>query len=58
MVADLIADAPQRNESTGLYGEEADWGHVMKEFKVPLVSLNGKGAVLWEAKHNPVITFR
>ena len=44
MVADLIADAPQRDEGTGLYGEEADGGHVMKEFKVPLVSSNGKGA--------------
>ena len=58
MVADLIADAPQRDEGTGLYGEEADGGHGMKEFKVPLVFLNGKGAVLWEAKHNPVITLR
>ena len=58
MVADLIADAPQRDEGTGLYGEEADGGHVIKEFKVPLVSENGKGAALWEAKHNPVITFR
>jgi phosphatidylserine decarboxylase len=26
MVADLITDAPQRDESTGLYGEEADRG--------------------------------
>ena len=42
----------------GLYGEEADGGYVMKEFKVPLISSNGKGAVLWEAKSNPVITFR
>jgi phosphatidylserine decarboxylase len=58
MVADLIADVPQRDESTGLYGEEADGGHVMKECKVPLISSNGKGVALWEAKHNPVITFR
>jgi hypothetical protein len=42
MVADLIADAPQRDESTGLYREEADGGYVMKEFKVPLISSNGK----------------
>ena len=53
MVADLIPDALQRDESTGLYGEEADRGHMMKEFKVPLISSNGKGAVLWEAKNNP-----
>jgi phosphatidylserine decarboxylase len=58
MVADLIADAPQRDESTGLYGEEADGGHGKKEFKVPLLSSKGKGAVPWEAKHHPVITFR
>ena len=58
MVADLIADAPQRDEVTGLYREEADGGHVMKGFKVPLVSSNGKGAVLWEAKYTPVIAFR
>jgi phosphatidylserine decarboxylase len=30
MVADLIADALQRDECTGLYGEEADGGHGMK----------------------------
>jgi phosphatidylserine decarboxylase len=40
---------------TGLYGEEADGGHEMKEFRVPLFSLSGKGAVPWEAKHNPVL---
>ena len=58
MVADLIADAPQGDENTGLYGEEVDGGHGMKEFKVPLISSSRKGAALWEAKHNPVITFR
>jgi len=45
MVADLIVVAPQRDESTELYGEEADGGHVMKEFKVPLISSNGCCAV-------------
>jgi phosphatidylserine decarboxylase len=57
VVADLMADAPQRDESTGLYGVEAHGGLGMKEFSVPLISLSGKCAVLWEAKHNPVITF-
>ena len=57
MVVDLMADVPQRDERTELYGEEADGGHVMKEFNLPLISSNGKGAVLWETKHNPVITF-
>jgi phosphatidylserine decarboxylase len=46
MVADLIADAPQRDEGTGLYGEEVDGGHGMKEFKVPLISSNGKGCAV------------
>jgi hypothetical protein len=55
MVADLMAD---RDENTGLYGEEADGGRRTKEFKVPLLSSSGKGAVPREAKHNPVITFR
>jgi phosphatidylserine decarboxylase len=32
MVADLMADGPQRDERTGLYGEEEDGGHGMKEF--------------------------
>jgi hypothetical protein len=54
-LADLLADAPQRDENTGLYGEEADGGHGMKEFKV-LLSSSGKGTVPWGAKHNPVIT--
>ena len=30
----------------------------MQEFRVPLFSSSGKVAVPWEAKHNPVITFR
>ena len=56
MVADLTADAPWRDERTGLYGEEEDGGHGMKEFRVLLLSSSGKGAVPWEAKHTPVIT--
>ena len=58
IVADLMADAPQRDERTELYGEEADGGHGMNEFSVPRLSSSRKGAVPWEAKHNPVITFR
>ena len=54
-VADLMADAPQSDERIVLCGDEADGGHGMKEFGV---SSSGKGAVPWEAKHNPVITFR
>ena len=58
MVANLMADAPQRDERTGLYSGEADGGHGIKEFRVPLLSLSEKGAALWEAKHDSVITFR
>ena len=58
MVADLMADVPQRDERTELYGEESDGGHGMKDFSVPLLSSSGKGAVPREAKHNTVITFR
>jgi len=57
MVANLIADAPQRDENTGLCGEEAGWGHRLKSLGFRISSA-GKGAVPWEAKHNPVITFR
>jgi len=57
MVVDLMADTPQRDKGTGLYGEEADGGHEMKECRVSLLSSNGKGAVPWEAKRNPAIIF-
>ena len=39
-----MADAQQRDERAGLYGQEADGGHGMKEFRVPLMFLSGKGA--------------
>jgi phosphatidylserine decarboxylase len=58
MEVDLMADTPQRDEGTGLYGEEVDGGQEMKEFSISLLSSSGKDAVPWEAKHNPVITFR
>lgn len=55
MVGELMCDAPQRDEVTGLYPEDADGKHAMKEFKVPLVTAK---EMSWEAKHNPVVTFR
>jgi phosphatidylserine decarboxylase len=58
MVVDLMADVLQKDEITGLYGEEAGGGFGMKEFGVLLLSSSGKGAVRWVAIHNPVITFR
>ena len=42
-----MADMPQRDEGTGLYGEEADGSHDMKEFRVPLLFLTGKGSMPW-----------
>ena len=42
MVADLMANTLRRDEGTGLYGEEADGSHEMKEFRVPLLSSSGK----------------
>jgi phosphatidylserine decarboxylase len=55
MVSELLADAPQRDPITGLYDDDADGKHPMKEFQLPLSTAKEKP---WEAKHNPVITFR
>jgi phosphatidylserine decarboxylase len=38
IVTDLMPDAPQRDENTGLYGEEADWGHRMEDCGMSLLS--------------------
>ena len=48
MVVDLMADMPQRDEYTELYSEEADGGNGVEEFKVHLLSSNGKGIVAGE----------
>ena len=54
-VSELLADAPQRDPVTGLYAAKEDGDHAMKEFKLPLTTAK---EMPWEAKHNPVITFR
>jgi phosphatidylserine decarboxylase len=54
-VSELVKDAPQPDPRTGLYGEDGDGSHPMKEFRLPLVTAKG---VSWEAKHNPVLCFR
>ncbi|KAF7971904.1 hypothetical protein HWV62_19467 [Athelia sp. TMB] len=56
-VAELMAEGqgPQVDEKTGLYAADADGKHAMKEFRVPLTTAK---EMAWEAKHNPVITFR
>jgi phosphatidylserine decarboxylase len=33
MVSELLADAPQRDEGTGLYDDDVDGKHPMKEFR-------------------------
>jgi phosphatidylserine decarboxylase len=57
MVSELLADAPQRGEGTGLYDDDVDGKHPMKEFRLPLVSTGTGKEMPWEAKHNPAITF-
>jgi phosphatidylserine decarboxylase len=54
-VSDLITDAPQRDSETGLYAAEEEGSHSMKEFALPLTTIK---EMPWEAKHNPVLTFR
>jgi Ca2+-dependent lipid-binding protein, contains C2 domain len=54
-VKELLDCAPQRDVGTGLYAADEDGDHPMKEFKVGLSTAK---EMPWEAKHNPVITFR
>jgi phosphatidylserine decarboxylase len=53
-VSELLANAPQRNPDTGLYAEEEDGGHPMKEFALPLTTTK---EMPWESKHHPILTF-
>ena len=54
-VAELLADAPKKDEKTGLYPEEEDGKRSMREFTLPLSTAK---EMPWEAKHNPTISFR
>jgi len=54
-VKDLVESAPQRDPVTGLYNEEDDGDHPMTEYKLQLSTAK---EMPWEAKHNPVLTFR
>ncbi|KAF8808440.1 hypothetical protein BYT27DRAFT_7188951 [Phlegmacium glaucopus] len=54
-VKDLVESAPQRDPATGLYSEGDDGDHPMTEYKLQLSTAK---EMPWEAKHNPVITFR
>ncbi|TFK32508.1 phosphatidylserine decarboxylase-domain-containing protein [Crucibulum laeve] len=54
-VHELIENAPQPDPVTGLYAAEESGDHPMKEYSLPLSTAK---EMPWEAKHNPVITFR
>jgi phosphatidylserine decarboxylase len=54
-VSELLANAPQMDPETGLYAADEDGDHPMKDFKVDLKTAK---EMPWEAKHNPVLTFR
>ncbi|KAK7682588.1 hypothetical protein QCA50_014388 [Cerrena zonata] len=54
-VAELLANAPQKDPVTGLYPEINDDDHNgMKDFTLPLATNNSP----WETKHSPQISFR
>ena len=54
-VARLLADAPKKDEKTGLYPEEEDGMRSMRSFELPLQTAK---EMPWESKHNPTISFR
>ena len=54
MVPELLADMSPMDPVTGLYDDDADGKHLMKEFQLLLSTAK---EMLWEAEHNPVITF-
>ena len=55
-VSELFKSAPKKDETTGLYPEEAVKARSEpQEFKLSLVTAK---EVPWESKHNPVLTIR
>jgi phosphatidylserine decarboxylase len=54
-VKDLVESSPQRDPVTGLYSEKDAGDHPMTEYKLQLSTAK---EMPWEAKHNPVITFK
>ncbi|CAL1717452.1 unnamed protein product [Somion occarium] len=55
-IAQLYANAPQKDPQTGLYPDEDDaTQNGMKEFQLPLSTAK---EMPWETKHNPVLTVR
>lgn len=54
-VSELLANAPQKDERTGLYPKDVDGSHPMQEFKLALSTAK---EMPWEARHKPVLTIR
>ncbi|OSC96707.1 hypothetical protein PYCCODRAFT_1472429 [Trametes coccinea BRFM310] len=54
-VARLLANAPKKDEKTGLYPDDTDGRHAMESFTLPLQTAK---EVPWESKHNPMITVK
>jgi phosphatidylserine decarboxylase len=54
-VHELVAQAPQKDEKTGLYEMRNDGHGEMKEYVLPLTT--GK-EMPWESKHNPQIVVK
>ncbi|KAI0326469.1 hypothetical protein GY45DRAFT_1328911 [Cubamyces sp. BRFM 1775] len=54
-VARLLANAPKKDEKTGLYPDDEDGHRSMENFTLPLQTAK---EMPWESKHNPTITFK
>ena len=55
-IHELVTNAPQKDEGTGLYPEDRDGTQDgMQEFRLPLQTAK---EMPWEAKHSPVLSFR
>ena len=52
-VAELLRDAPEKDEKTGLYPETIANG--MRSFDLKISTAK---EALWESKHNPILTVR
>ena len=56
LVGELVGNAPQKDETTGLYPEDNDGTQdSMQEFQLPLQTAK---EMPWESKHKPVLKVR
>jgi phosphatidylserine decarboxylase len=54
-VTELAENVPKEDPNTGLYPEEEDGTRTFQEYKLPLATAK---EMPWEAKYNPILTFR